>query len=136
MYFMDSNVAIYAVGSEHPYRDVCGEILRRAERSEIEVVISAEILQEILYHYAGRGQAEKGMAVAERLMDIVAAVWPVDRKDIERAMDLMRGNTAIKTRDAIHTAVMLNHDLTDILSADTDFDLIGDIQRTDPLKLA
>jgi uncharacterized protein len=134
MYFLDSNVAIYAVGGEHPYRNACREILLKADRGEIELVVSVEILQEILHIYASRNETAKGIEVAERLLQTARHVWPVEEADIVRAMEIMRKHTGVGSRDAVHAAVMLNHDLTDILSADADFDRLGEIRRTDPLK--
>ncbi len=134
-YFLDSNVAIYAAGGEHPYREASRKILVQAHRGEIELIISVEILQEILHIYASRNEPARGIGVAERLMKTARRVWPVEEADMVRAMEIMRRQAGVGARDAVHAAVMLNHDVADILSADADFDRLGDIRRTDPLSV-
>ncbi|MBI4208849.1 MAG: type II toxin-antitoxin system VapC family toxin [Deltaproteobacteria bacterium] len=134
IYFLDSNVILYAVGKEHLYREPCAEILRKSENEEIELIISTEIIQEILYFYSVRNLRSKGLAVAEKVIQITREILSVDRIDIEKAMELMQDNPPLKPRDAIHAAVMLNHDSLYILSADADFDQLPQIQRIDPLK--
>jgi len=113
-YFLDTNVFMYAAGRAHPLKASCVEVLRQAAREAFEVVINAEVLQEILYRYRAIGELERGLRLAYLAVDQVGgAVLPVTLTDMQLAFYLMqRYGTTIKSRDAVHAATLLNHDLT------------------------
>lgn len=131
-YFLDTNIVMYAVGGEHPYKGPCAEILLRAGRGEVELDTDVEVVQEILYRYARLGRRTEGLQVASKLMEAVRTVLPVTDADIRMAIALMEEHQRLSPRDAIHAAVMLNNRLSEILSVDPDFDGIKEVRRVDP----
>lgn len=69
--------------------------------------------------------------MAVSLLDLVPTLYPVDSRDIRKAIDLF-GKYApqgVKARDVLHAAVMQNHELTCIISTDEHFDRIEGIRR-------
>jgi len=51
-----------------------------------------------------------------------------------RALDLLKNNPTITSRDAVRAGVMLHHGLRVIISSDAHFDRIPGIRRLDPAK--
>ena len=56
-------------------------------------------------------------------------VLPIELADTDRARRLVSDVPGIGVRDALHAAVMLNHDVTDIATFDTAFDRVSGVQR-------
>lgn len=47
--FLDANVVMYAVGSEHPYRLPCQQVTTAIANDALKAAIDTEIVQEILH---------------------------------------------------------------------------------------
>lgn len=52
MIFVDSNVPMYLVGSEHPNKQAARRVLERLIAGSQRLVTDAEVIQEILRRYA------------------------------------------------------------------------------------
>lgn len=87
------------------------------------------MLQEILYRYAGLGYLDLAHQVYDLFLQVVPTVFPVALADTDRARELLREVRAISVRDAIHAAVMKNHDVRRIATFDRGFDSIPGIER-------
>jgi hypothetical protein len=45
---LDTAIPMYAAGAPHPYRDACQWLMTQIAGGRVQVVIDAEVLQEIL----------------------------------------------------------------------------------------
>jgi hypothetical protein len=132
--FVDSNVFMYAAGKSHEYKEACLTLLRDVEEKRLKIAIDSEIIQEILYRYHNIKCGEQGLELSWMLLDLKQRVLSVTKEDIEMALFYYKkyGET-IEPRDAIHTAVMVNNNISTIISADKHFDTIKEVKRIDPL---
>ena len=131
MVFIDSNIPMYVAGRDHPHREPARRFLDRVRTGEIEACTSTEVLQEILYRYAGLGRLDLARQVYELFVQICPVVLPVTLADTDRAKDLLVTGTGVSARDAVHAAVMLNNDVRRIATFDAGFDRVGEIERVD-----
>jgi predicted nucleic acid-binding protein len=131
-FFVDTNIIMYAVGAEHPYRSPCLDALSRIVREGLQAVVSSEVHQEILHRYGSVGLPQKALEVSVKLETIIPATLPVTLADIRRVRQLAQCYPALNTRDLLHAAVMLENNLTHILSTDSHFDLLTELERVDP----
>jgi len=133
-FFLDVNVPMYAAGKEHPYKAACVWLVTEIAEGRIAVAIDTEIVQEVLYRYGAIGRWQIGATMASDLLDIVPTVYPVTVSDARRSIELFKryAEQGVKARDLIHIAVMLNHGLNQIISADAHFDRVEGIVRLDP----
>lgn len=129
MVFVDSNVPMYVAGRDHPHRDPARRFLERARAGEIEIGTSTEVLQEILYRYMALGRRDLAGSVYELFVQLCPTVLPVTLADTDRAKALVTASEALSVRDAVHAAVMLNHDITRIATFDAGFDGIAGLTR-------
>ena len=129
MVFVDSNVPMYVAGREHALRDPARRFLERARAGEVEICTSTEVLQEILYRYAALGRRDLAGDVYDLFVQLCPVVLPVTLADTDRARHLVTGAPGVSVRDAVHAAVMLNHDVTDIATFDRGFDAIPGVSR-------
>ncbi|TDA70007.1 MAG: PIN domain-containing protein [Clostridia bacterium] len=138
-YFIDTNIIMYARGKEHPYRESCSLILLKiADGSFQDVygtpVVDTEVFQEILYRYGMEQRWTVALSVCRDLMAIGVELLPVGMKEIEALLDITEkyAGQRISPRDLVHAAVMAANGIGNIITADTHFDLIGEIRRIDP----
>ncbi len=136
-YFLDVNVPMYAAGTAHPYKAACAWIMEEIAEGRLDAVIDTEIVQEILYRFGALQKWDTATKMATNLLDLVSIVYPVDITDIRKAVDLFEkyAPQGIKARDVLHASVMMNHDLTHIISTDDHFDRIEGLARVDPQTL-
>ncbi len=132
--FVDTNVPMYAAGAAHELREPCRKVLEAIRTGEIEAVIDTEVVQEILHRYGRMGLYGEGARMARDVLAMASVVYPVEREDAERSVELFErlGPKGLRARDAVHAAVMLRRGIREIISADTHFDLVEGIRRIDP----
>lgn len=130
--FIDTNIFIYAAGSSHPYKKPSESILEKIARNRVKAATSTEVFQEILYRYLAINERIRGLAIFDDCIKIVPIVLPVTKQDILKARQIIQEYTFIRTRDAVHMAIMLNRGIKTICSYDKDFDKINEIKRLEP----
>ena len=136
MRLLDANVVIYAIGREHFYRRPCQLLMEQAQDQPDDFVIDVEALQEVLHFYSRRGELNRGIESVEGLLSRLPNIIPVSAAEIRVAMRLMSETRNLSARDAIHAAVVIEHGLEGIISADGDFVRIPGLRRFDPIALA
>lgn len=131
---LDANVILYALGGAHPYREPCARILEAAGTSD-EYGIDTELVQEVVYVLTRRGERARALAAMDLLLATFSDPFPIARAELQTARSLMRSYDILTPRDAIHAAVVLEHGMEGLVSADRDFDPVAEIVRFDPLDL-
>lgn len=129
MIFVDSNVPMYVAGRDHPHRDASRRFLESARAGAVDICTSTEVLQEVLYRYTALNRPDLAGAVYDLFVQLCPTIFPVTLADTDRAKALVTGPSGIGVRDAMHAAVMLNHDVTDVATFDRAFDRIEGITR-------
>ncbi|HZL47381.1 MAG TPA: type II toxin-antitoxin system VapC family toxin [Solirubrobacteraceae bacterium] len=131
-FLFDTGVFIYALGSEHRYREPCRAVLREVQDSRLAAEVSVELIHEFTY---------VRLRQVERRADAVRSAYTIARSfslhvvepgDIERALDLWCEHERLDMRDAIFAAQALNREIDAILSPDKGFDGIPGLERIDP----
>ena len=132
MILVDSNIIMCAAGVEHPHKRLSLGYLERVADGEVEAVIDAQVLQEILHRYSTIGQADEGRAVYDLTRQIFPLVLPISSDILDRARVLLDEHPGLVARDALHAAVVEAHDLDGICSYDQDLDVLEDLRRIEP----
>lgn len=127
--FVDSNLPMYVAGRDHPLREPARRFLARVQSGEIEGCTSSEVLQEILYRYAGLRRLDLAGEVYDLFVRICSVVFPVTLADTDRARQLIGSKIEANVRDLVHAAVMLNNDVSQIATFDRGFDAVPGIRR-------
>lgn len=130
--YIDSNVLLYAVGEESPFREPCRRLLRHVASGDLAGETSILTVQEVVHHRQRRGDGAPA-SHGRDVLAICSATHPLDRSITLAALALMDGHPRLGTGDAIHAATALAHGMETLVSADGDFDGIAGIERVDPL---
>ncbi|QOR70703.1 type II toxin-antitoxin system VapC family toxin [Ruania alkalisoli] len=128
--FVDTVILALAVGGESPHRAACRRILDGAANGEMELHLSAEALQELLFHRLRRGSRADAVAVV-REVRAACVVHAFDEAVTDQMVDLVE-RSPIGGRDAVHAATALEAGFTEIVSLDRDFDQVPGLTRREP----
>src|SRR5664279_1617955 len=101
---------MYVAGADHPNRQPAKQFLDQVHRGQVDGCTSTEVLQEILYRYTALGRRDLARATYDLFVEACSVVLSVTLAETDRARDLVCQTTGISARDAIHAAVMLNHE--------------------------
>jgi predicted nucleic acid-binding protein len=129
MIFVDSNVPMYLVGTDHPHKADARRLLEDAIARGERLVTSAEVLQEILHRYVAIDRRSAIQPAFDALLGVADDVLSIERRDAERAKEIVLGSPSISARDALHVAVMERAGIGSIMSFDTGFDSIPGVTR-------
>jgi predicted nucleic acid-binding protein len=130
--FIDSNIPMYAVGADHPFKGPCIALLRVVASGMLAAVTSVEVLQELLHRYTALGQREQAVRVVQSFMETVPDILPVTKEDVTAALALRLAHPTLQTRDVMHLATMRQNGIRVIITADRHFDTVPGIRRVDP----
>lgn len=127
--FVDSNIPMYVAGRDHPLKEPARRFLARVRAAKVDACTSTEVLQEILYRYTALDRLDLAQEVYDLFVQLCPVVFSVTLADTDRAKELLGAHTGLGARDAIHAAVMMNHDVRHIATFDTGFDGLKEIDR-------
>jgi predicted nucleic acid-binding protein len=127
--FVDSNIPMYLVGTEHPNKAAARRLLERAIVDNEPLTTDVEVLQELLHRYLAIGRRDAIGPAWDAIVGVVDVIHPIEREDVERARRLIGTGATLSARDALHVAVMQRRGIARILSFDRGFDGILGIER-------
>ena len=132
LYFIDTNILMYAVGSAHPLKQPCIAILKRISDGDIRAVTDTEVFQEIAYRYWSQRKWSVAVQVLELYQSLFDDIYPIQKEHLARYYDLLGRHKELSPRDAIHIAVMKHHGIRHIYTADKDFSRVSSLQTHFP----
>jgi uncharacterized protein len=135
MIFVDANIFMYAAGSPHPHKAESLALLDRIARGEVDALIDAEILQELLHRYRFIGRWKDGRQVYLMTRRIIPTIVAVTADVVDEAWILLDKYPRLMARDALHAAVCRSQEVEALCSYDADFDLLTAIRRVEPKDL-
>ncbi len=129
MIFVDSNIPMYLVGSDHPNKTRCRDLLEDLIGREERLVTSVEVYQEILRRFTAIRRVEAIDPAIEILSSLVDEALEFGMREIRKTRSIIDSVDGISARDALHTAVMQTAGVSQILSFDKGFDRCPGIER-------
>lgn len=127
--FIDSNIPMYVAGRPHPNREPAKRFLDQVREGKVDACTSTEVLQEILYRYSALKRWDLAVEVYELFSGLCPVVFPVTLADTDRCKEVVSEIPDCGVRDALHAAVMLNHEVPRVATFDQGFDRIPGVQR-------
>jgi len=120
---------MYLIGAAHPHKTDAQLLVERLIAAGERLVTDAEVLQEILHRYTAINRREAIRPAVRTLLEIVDAVFSIEKADVLRAAEIVQGPSLLSARDAVHIAVMDRHGIPSVLSFDADFDRWPGLKR-------
>ena len=89
MILVDANVLMYAAGAPHRLKRPSADLLDRIARGEVDAVIDAEILQEILHRYRAINRWQDGRQLYDLARALFPSILPVTAEVLDAARRLL-----------------------------------------------
>jgi predicted nucleic acid-binding protein len=133
MILIDTNIIMYAAGAEHPHKQPSAQLLQQVAAGDVDAIIDAETLQEILHRYRSIKRWADGRRVYDLARQIFPEIIPLTSEVLDNARRLLDANSRLMARDALHAAIVIGEGLDAICTYDRDFDGIPGVRRIEPL---
>jgi predicted nucleic acid-binding protein len=128
---VDTTVLSYAVGTEHPLREPCRQLLAAHAEGRIEAATTIEVIQEFVHVRSRRRSRADAVALARHYMAALALVI-TQIADLDLGLTLFEQQSALGVFDSVLAAVALNQRMEALVSADQAFGKVPDIPWVDP----
>jgi hypothetical protein len=142
LFFIDTNIVMYAAGKEHQHKNPCASIILGIASGSFQndfgiPITDTEVFQEILYRYALLGRWKRGISLSKDFLALGLKVLTISSNEVVKMIELAEvyQDKGVAPRDLVHVAVMINHGIRNIISVDSHFDLIAEVVRIDPRNL-
>jgi predicted nucleic acid-binding protein len=129
---VDANIFMYAAGAKHVHKGPSAHFLDRIAAGEVDAVVDAEVLQEILHRYRAIGRWSDGSHVFDLARRIVPTVIAVTGAVLDDAKQLLDSYGGLMARDALHVAAARHAGADAFCSFDRDFDIVRGFKRVRP----
>jgi predicted nucleic acid-binding protein len=132
-YFLDASTLIHAIDRDAEYQKECLDVINRAAKGSINAATSLETLEETLFVLSRLTSVEVAIrAVRDYLKLQRIEKHEMRRATFENAIEIMEVAPLKRPKDAINVATMLEHNITTIISEDTDYDALDIVERVHP----
>ncbi|MDP9180582.1 MAG: hypothetical protein M3O21_02540 [Chloroflexota bacterium] len=98
--------------------------------------MDTEVLQEVLNYYHRQRRRERALEVFDDLVISLPEPYGVAFSTITLGRQVLEEYSFLQSRDAVRAAVVFEHRLEGIVSADGAFDEVAGLTRFDPKELA
>ena len=130
MIYLDSNVFILPALYEGPRSERAKCILGEVVTGERAAATCALTLDEVIRIISRRSTRDRALKEAERILEFPnLKIFDVKSRDIIRMIVLLGKYPSLAPRDGIHLGVCLNRGIREIVSDDSDFDDMEEIER-------
>ena len=129
--YIDSNVFFYARIFDARYGEACAGIIGDIAKAKLKAAASTLVILEVANALEKYGLRNAVKDEIDAICSLGMVLSSVDDVIIRWAGDVYRKG-GISPYDCVHVATMRKLGVTEILSADRDFDKISGIRRVDP----
>lgn len=121
MIVLDTTVLVYAVGTEHRFRDPCRELIRAIRDGEITATTTVEVIQEFAHVRARRRGRADAAELATDYLELLAPLLIVEETDLRDGLRFFADQDRLGSFDAVLAAAARAVDAEALVSADDAF---------------
>lgn len=132
MIILDTTVLVYAVGTDHEFREPCQALLRAIAASTVRATTTPEVIQEFTHVRARRRGRTDATGLAEGFVDLLRPLVVVDESVLRAGLAIAREHEGIGTFDAVLCATARAVAADALVSADAAFGTVPGIRHEIP----
>lgn len=130
MILVDTTVLVYAVGTQHVYREPCRSLVDAISTGVVQATTTAEVLQEFAHVRARRGGRDDAVRLASAYADLLGPLTVTRESHLRAGLELWRRHQAVGCFDAVLAAVAVDIPASIVVSAEKGY---GTIEGLDHL---
>ncbi|MBA2444795.1 MAG: type II toxin-antitoxin system VapC family toxin [Nocardioidaceae bacterium] len=132
MIVVDTTVLVYAVGSEHAYRDPSRSLMEAIGSGAIRATTSVEVIQEFAHVRACRRGRADARRLATAYADLFGPLATTTERHLRTGLDWWDRHKAIGAFDAVLAAVAQDLGATALISSDRAFARLTEVTHVLP----
>ena len=132
MIVLDTTVLVYAMGSEHPLREPCRQLISSIADGRLEATTSVEVIQEFAHVRALRRGRADAVTLAGAYSELLSPLLTVSGDDLERGLALFARHPDLGAFDAVLAAAALSRQARALVSADGAFAALDGLAHVVP----
>jgi uncharacterized protein len=129
---LDTTVLLYAVGTEHVFRDPCRRLIAAIESGAVTATTTVAAVQEFTHVRARRRGRADAADLAHAYLDLLTPLLVVDEAALREGLRLFATHTALDSFDAVLAAAATAAGATALVSADGAFASVPAINHVRP----
>jgi predicted nucleic acid-binding protein len=118
---LDTTVLVYAMGTEHRFRDPCRRLISLIADGGLAATTTVEVIQEFAHVRARRRDRTDAAALANDYAELLAPLLTVTADDLRRGLGLFERSDQLGSFDAVLAASAAAREAAALVSADVAF---------------
>ncbi len=131
MILLDTTALIYAVGTEHRFRDPCRDLVGAIAEERIEASTTPEVIQEFVHIRSRRRDRQDAASLGRSHRNLLTPLISVTEKHLLRGIELFETSAFLGALDSVLAAVAIDLNLT-LISADAAFSAVTGLDHIVP----
>lgn len=132
--YLDTNVFLYATESKSIFNKECLKLFDYCQKNQIEIVTSAETIQEIIHLSINTKKLKQGIKTAQITLKTIDELYPVDKSIVEIYLRQAEKHPTSSSRDLIHFSTGLANNINTLITYDRDFKKFKEISSKTPAE--
>lgn len=132
MIVLDTTVLVYAVGTDHPFRQPCQRLVRAIADGEVNATTTVEVIQEFTHVRARRRDRKDAAELARDYIELLSPLLIIEEPDLREGLRLFEGSSGVGPFDAILAAAAHAVGADALVSADGGFSAVPNIRHVVP----
>jgi len=132
MIVVDTTVLVYAVGTEHAYRDPSRSLVEAILAGHVQATTTVEVIQEFAHVRARRHGREDARRLAAAYADLLAPLRTTSEAHLRSGLELWARNDRLGAFDAVLAVVAKDLGAVALVSSDKAFDGVDEIHHVIP----
>lgn len=121
MIVLDTTVLVYAVGSDHPFRDPSRLLIGAIRDGLVRATTTIEVIQEFVHVRGKRGDRAEAAALGRDWAETLTPLVSVESSDLDLGLGLYEREPILGAFDCLLAAAALRRGADGLVSADTGF---------------
>ena len=133
--YLDTNFFIYISDASSLFYRNCLGLIKYASSNHINLVTSAETIQEIIHVSKRAKRLAKGLKTARIAVQLTNELLPISKEVILNYLKYVSIYKSAPSRDLIHLAVCLENKIDKIVTFDKDFSKFKELKILSPEEI-
>jgi len=132
MIVLDTTVLVYAVGTDHPFKQPCQRLVRAIADGEVNATTTGAVIQEFTHVRARRRDRKNAAELARDYIELLSPLLVIEEPDLREGLRLFEESSSIGPFDAILAAAAHAVGADALVSADEGFSAVPNIRHVVP----
>lgn len=132
MIVLDTTVLVYAVGTDHPLRASCQQLVRAIADGDVLATTTIEVIQEFTHVRAKRRDRKDAAELARNYIELLSPLLVVEETDLREGLRVFEETTGIGAFDSVLAAAAHAAGAEALVSAAAGFAAITTIRHVIP----